>query len=276
MGPSGNTGKDGKFRICDLHPGEYSFTTAVFRSQDSGPDILTMFAVTEASIADGDIHDLKITPRPRIPISGEVVWDGPAPSQPIQAEIHLYVEPIGRAEFQGESANDAKSKIPGQFSFPGLFMDQFNIRIRGVPSDSYLKEATYSGTSMLTAPIVPGSRGDSSMRIVLGRDGGVIQAKVVDKDGQPIPDTSLVIFPADVASPALLADSLTRASTDQNGAYTSGRLAPGKYTVIATDSIVDFSADCIDKLWAARSKAEPIELAPNGSASVTLELTSIN
>jgi hypothetical protein len=114
------------------------------------------------------------------------------------------------------------------------------------------------------------------MRIVLARDGGVIQAKVVDKEGHPIPDTSLVIFPADVASPALLADSLIRASSDQNGAYASGRLAPGKYTVIATDSRVDFSADCIDKLWAARSKAEPIELAPNGTASVTLELTSIN
>jgi hypothetical protein len=69
---------------------------------------------------------------------------------------------------------------------------------------------------------------------------------------------------------------LIRASTDQNGAYTSARLAPGKYTVIATDSIVDFSADCIDKLWAARSKAEPIELAANGTASVTLQLTPIN
>jgi hypothetical protein len=275
--PSGQTGKDGKFRVCDLHPGEYSITTAVFRSQDSGPDIPTMFAVTEASITDSDLHDLKITPRPRIPISGEVVWDGPAPAQPAQGQLQLYVNPIGRAGWQGEHEwLDAKSHIPGQFAFPGLFMDQYNIRIRGVPTDSYLKEATYSGTSMLTAPIVPGSRGDSSMRIVLARDGGVIQAKAVDKDGQPLPDTSLVIFPADIGSPALLADSLVRASTDQNGAYTSGRLAPGKYTVIATDSNVDFSADFIDRLWAARSKAEPTELAVNGTASVTLQVTPIN
>ena len=277
IGPSGHTGKDGKFRVCDLHPGEYSITTIVFSPQDSGPKIPAMFAVTEASITDGDLHDLKMTPLPRIPISGEAVWDGPAPARPEQGEIHLYVNPIGRAGWQGEHEwFNAKSQIPGQFSFPGLFMDQYNIRIWGVPTDSYLKEATYSGTSMLTAPIVPGSRGNSTMRIVLARDGGLIQAKVVDKDGQPMPDTSLVIFPADVGSPPLLADSLIRASTDQNGAYTSARLAPGKYTVIATDSIVDFSADCIDKLWAARSKAEPIELAANGTASVTLQLTPIN
>jgi hypothetical protein len=277
MGPSGHTGKDGKFRVCDLHPGEYSITTIVFRPQDSGPKMPGMFAVTEASITDGDLHDLKISALPRIPISGEVVWDGPAPAQPEQGQLHLYISPIGRAGWEGEHEwFNAKSQIPGQFSFPGLFMDQYNIRIWGVPTDSYLKEATYSGTSMLTSPIVPGSRGNSTMRIVLARDGGLIQAKVVDKDGQPIPDTSLVMFPAEVGSPALLADSLMRSSTDQNGAYTSGRLAPGKYTVIATGGNVDFSADCIDKLWAARSKAEPIELAANGTASVTLQLTPIN
>jgi hypothetical protein len=277
MGPSGHTGDDGKFRICDLHPGEYSVTTVVFGSESSGAHIPTMFAVTEASITDGDIHDLKIAPRPRIPISGEVVWDGPAPSQPVQGEIHLFVQPIGRPGWKGENEwFNAKSQIPGQFSFPGLFIDEYDVRIWGVPSDSYLKEATYSGTSMLSTPIVPGSRGDSTMRIVLGRDGGVIQAKVVDKDGQAIPDTSLVIMPADVSSPALLADSVIRASSDQKGTYTSGRLAPGKYIVIATDSNADFSADCIDKLWAVRSKTQTIELAPNGSASVTVELTSIN
>jgi hypothetical protein len=277
MPPFGHTGKDGKFRICDLHPGEYAVTTVVFRSQDSGPEIPGMFAVTEASVTDGDLHDLKISALPRIPISGEVIWDGPAPAQTVRGEIHLFVQPVARAGWMGEREwFNAKSQIPGQFSFPGLFMDQYNIRIWGVPSDSYLKEATYSGTSMLSAPIVPGSRGDSTMRVVLARDGGVIQAKVVDKDRQPIPDTPLVIFSADVGSPALLADSLIRSSTDQNGAYTSGKLAPGKYIVIATESRVDFSADCIDKLWAARSKAEPIELAPNGSASVTVDLTSIN
>ena len=121
---------------------------------------------------------------------------------------------------------NAKSKIPGQFSFPGLFIDNYNVRIYGVPSDFYLKEASYAGISILSAPLVPGSRGDSTLRIVLARDGGVIQAKTVDKDGQPIPDTSLIVMRADITSPALLADSLIRASTDQNGNYTSDRLAP--------------------------------------------------
>jgi hypothetical protein len=98
----------------------------------------------------------------------------------------------------------------------------------------------------------------------------------VDKDGQSIPGASLVIFPADVGSPALLSDSMIRVASGQNGAYTSGRLAPGKYTVIAPDSNVDFSADFIDNLWAARSKSEPIELAANGTTSVTVQLTPID
>jgi hypothetical protein len=271
--PGGGTGDDGKFRICNLHPGEYTVTTSVWDSDHTA----TMFSKTEANITDGDIHDLKISALPKIAIAGEVVWDGPAPTQPVEGQIHLFVQPIGRAGFKGEHESfDADSQIPGRFSFPGLFLDQYHIRIWGVPKDSYLKEATYSGNSIFTAPIVPGSVGNSSMRIVLARDGGTIQVKVVDKDKNALPDSSLVILPADIGSPALLADSMIRTSTDQNGAYTSDRLAPGKYIVIATDSVIDYSADCIDKLWALRNKVDPVELAPNGSLSLTVELTPIN
>jgi hypothetical protein len=276
-GPGGSTGDDGKFRICDLHPGEYALTTIVFGPEGPEGGTPTMFAVTEAAITDRDVHDLKINPRPKVPVSGEVVWDGEAPKDPVSGEITFWVEPLGRAGWKGEQASfNAKSSIPGKFSFPGLFVDEYNVHIWGVPSDSYLKEASYAGTSILSAPMVPGSRGDSSMRIVLGRDGGLIQAKTVDKDGQPIPDTALIIMPADITSPALLADSLIRASTDQNGNYTSDRLAPGKYIVIATDASVDSSVDSIDKLWAVRNKAQSVDLAPNGTVGVSVELTSIN
>ncbi len=273
MRATGHSGDDGKFRICNMHPGEYTVTTAVFDSDN----VATVFSKTEANITDEDLHDLKISALPKIPIAGEVIWDGPAPPQPVEGQIHLHVQPMGRAGFTGEHESfDAKSQIPGQFSFPGLFVDQYHIRIFGVPKDCYLKEATYAGNSVFTAPIVPGSAGNSSMRIVLARDGGTIQVKVVDKDKNALPDTSLVILPADIGSPALLADSMIRTTTDQNGTYTSDRLAPGKYIVIATDSVIDYSADCIDKLCALRNKIDAVELGPNGSLSLTVELTPIN
>ncbi|HLK17402.1 MAG TPA: hypothetical protein VKT81_00560 [Bryobacteraceae bacterium] len=53
------------------------------------------------------------------------------------------------------------------------------------------------------------------------------------------------------------------------------RIAPGKYVVIATDSVVDYSADCVEKLWALRNKIDPVELAASGSLSLTLELTGL-
>ena len=111
---------------------------------------------------------------------------------------------------------------------------------------------------------------------MLARDGGTIQVRVVDKDKNALPDTSLVIMPVDIGSPALLADSIIRTTTDQNGAYTSDRLAPGKYVVIATDSVIDYSADCIDRLWTLRNKVDPVELALNGSLSLTVELIPFN
>jgi hypothetical protein len=193
----------------------------------------------------------------------------------VSAELRIARKGVAQLVADLESDGDGRFE-PVDLEDGDLFMDEYNVRIHGVPSDSYLKETSYAGISVLSAPIVPGSRGDSTMRIVLGRDGGVINAKVVDKDGVPIPDAALVILPADITSPALLADSLIRASTDQNGNYTSARLAPGKYIVIATEASIDSSMDSIDKLWTVRNKAQSIDLAPNGTAGVSVELTSIN
>jgi hypothetical protein len=227
MGPSANTNEDGKFRICDLHRGEYLLT--IFVADAEGTP--TMLAQSQAQITDGDIHDLKLTPRLRVPISGEVCWDGPAPTQAVQGEIHIAMEPLSRPGFKGEwQGLEAKSSIPGTFSFPGPYVDEYRARVYGVPTGFYLKEASFAGTNMLNAPVVPGSRGDNSMRIVLGRDGGTIQLKTVDKDGKAVPDTTLILGPAEIGSPMLLAGALVHASSDQNGTYTSETQTPGKYS----------------------------------------------
>ena len=220
---------------------------------------------------------MKLTTVPRIPIAGEITWDGTAPSQPSTSEIQLSLEPLRRPFWKGEIESlNQKASIPGQFSFSAVLMEEHTLHISGVPKDSYVKEAMYAGMDVLHDSLLPGIRGDSTVRIVLGRDGGTIQAKTVDKDGNAIPDTCILIMPVEASSTAVLAGSMIRGSTDQNGNYSSPLLRPGKYLAIATESRVDFSIDRMQKLWMARTKAQEIELAPNGSASVTLERIAID
>jgi len=84
-------------------------------------------------------------------------------------------------------------------------------------------------------------------------------------------DSGLVIMRADVQSESALASSLVKGDTDQEGNFSYGVLAPGKYFVLTTPEPVDRSVDRINKLWARRSQAKDIEVTPSSTVQVRIE-----
>src|SRR5207237_6720797 len=107
-----------------------------------------------------------------------------------------------------------------------------------------LKDITYNGHSALFEPLRPGSAtGEAGMRVTLAADGGVISAKVADRDGNPLGDSWVIVMPGQVASEAMLASAFVSGQTDQTGAWKSRALAPGKYYVLAKDAPPDKSHD---------------------------------
>jgi hypothetical protein len=107
--------------------------------------------------------------------------------------------------------------------------------------------------------------------VVLAHDGGSIAVRVADKDGNPVPDIHVVILPVELQSEASLPGRLVRGETDQDGNYSHGVLAPGKYLVLATAMKIDPTFDKVQRLWRARGRAKIVELGPNGNAQVTIE-----
>ena len=67
----------------------------------------------------------------------------------------------------------ATSSVPGQFSFPGLVLDEYSMQTRGLPDGLYVKDLTYGGQSVLGKALRVGSAiGDAGLRVVVARDGG--------------------------------------------------------------------------------------------------------
>ena len=269
--PGGTSGPDGKVRICDLHPGEYELSVAEFNPGGMGG--ATQFGATIVTIGDRDVAGVRVGLRPRIPVSGEVVFDGPAPEPPLTGKLRLDVEAITRTE-----RGNAQASIPGEFAFEGgLVMDAFGLDIGGVPAGVYVKDVTYGDQSILYQPLRVGSAmGNAGLRVILGRDGGSVGTRVADKDGNPVADCTVVILPATSPNEAVFAAAVKTGKTDQAGAWSSATLAPGKYFVLATSGTVDRSPETIGKLWKARSRGEEVEIAPNGKVSATLSPKSLD
>ena len=266
--PGGLTGPDGKIRICDLHPGEHRITVQSETTPTSPAP--AFFGIGTITIADKDENRISITAQPKVPVPGEVVWQGIAPEPPVSSMLSLSVRPMIRPPFRDELSG-VRSSIPGRFSFEGLFVDDFSVVVTGVPPGSYLKDITYGDRSVLYQPFRPGSAtGEATLKVILARDGGTISVKAESKDGKPAADASIAILPANAASEGLLAAAMVVGQTDQNGAWNSTQLAPGKYYPIASQLPIDRSPETISKLWRGRSKAKEVDLGPGGSSRITV------
>jgi hypothetical protein len=269
--PGTTTGPEGKIRICDLHPGDYTITV---HSQLTN-EMPTFFGTAEVNIIDQDVSKVFVTAHPRITVPGEIVWEGTPPDPPVTSQLNITPRPMTRAPFGGEF-RAARASIPGQFSLDNVFMDEYSLQINGVPPGAYIKEATYGGHSVLHDTFRPGSAvGEAGLRIVLARDGGSVNTKVADKDNQPIADAQVVVMPANVASEGMLAATMLSGQTDQNGAWSSAMVQPGKYYVIATRLPVDKTPESIGKLWRSRNNAQEVEIGPGATVQVTLALARI-
>ncbi|MCX6632042.1 MAG: carboxypeptidase-like regulatory domain-containing protein [Candidatus Solibacter sp.] len=269
--PGGTSGPDGKVRICDLHPGEYELT--VSEQSPGGMSGRSQFGATIVTIGDRDVAGVRLGLRRRIPVSGEVVFDGPAPEAPLAAQLRLNVETITRTE-----RGNAQVSIPGEFDFSGgLLMDEYGLDITGMPTGIYIKDLTYGGRSMLYQTLRVGSAlGNAGLRVILGRDGGSVGARVADKDGNPVADCTVAILPVTAASEAVFAAALKTGKTNQTGVWSSATLVPGKYYVLATNDTIDRSPETIGRLWKSRNRGEEVELAPNGKLSVALTPKSLD
>jgi protocatechuate 3,4-dioxygenase beta subunit len=272
FGSTGNPAADGKFRICNLTPGEYRLTT-------QGPVPAARadftFGLTPFTVMDQDVRRLQVVTPPLVTLSGEVTWDGADAPIPGAAPITVRAVPVDRraiaiggwSEMQGVSTT-----VPGVFHFPGMLMGDYEVAVLGLPTGQYVKDVTYGGASVLHQPLRLGNAPlNSRLGILIGRDGAVISAQVNDSDGKPVIDAYFYALPAAADSESALAETLAWGQTDRFGQFTTDTLPPGKYYVLAHRSGVGLSAFGIGRLWAARlSQGTEMELGHGGFRQVRL------
>jgi hypothetical protein len=146
------------------------------------------------------------------------------------------------------------------------------------PGNSYVKDVTYGGASVLHRPLRLGSsHAGAELRVTLEPNGGILKTRLVDEERQPVGNVTMILIPKEVATHMRLAETRIAQKTDQTGEYTSPGLPPGTYLVLATaDDFTDLSPETISALFNARSKAKEASVGVNSTVELTLELTQLN
>jgi hypothetical protein len=273
VGPTGQL-LSWQFRICDLYAGSYRLTASEEAANPNEQKPLSYIA-SLISITDRDLHNLRFAAVPGVSFSGEVLWDGEPPQMPSNAKIKVWLNPILRANIGGENLF-TESGIPGTFSWHGVLMDEYEVGVSLQASGLYVKDVTHAGRSVRYEPLRVGSAmGNTGLRVSVGCDGATFNARVMDKDGNPMPDMSVLTMPTEITSEAALQTVLLTGKTDQLGLFESRRLAPRKYYVAASGDSFGTDQESIHKIWQARNRFKEVELRPNASAQIDLEPVKI-
>ena len=138
--PNGITGSDGKFRICDLYPGNYRLETTQYSYGSNGPP--PYYSATTISVSDRDITGLRIDAGAGLSLNGEVALEGAPPNEPITAKINVSLQPRLRSHFQGEDMG-GRYDIPGTFSWKGLLMGDYAVWVIDCISPGLLREGCH-------------------------------------------------------------------------------------------------------------------------------------
>jgi hypothetical protein len=252
---------DGRFRTCGLTSGKYRMT--VTGDQLEG--------ARDFQISDSDVHALNIEAGPTVLPRLEVAWDTPPPDGMGTPYVHIAIAiPGGRTFYSLERSFPFSGALgfvaPGEFDIaatlgPGL----------------YVKQMTYGGVEVLQHRVkFSGAGGNTTLRIVVGRDGSTMAVTVNDADGHAVPQAPVLIIPETVTSVPQLAAHMILGQTDQAGVYNSATLAPGRYAVLACGRSIRMSPEDLGRLFDARSKAHAVELIPRATATATIQPVSID
>jgi hypothetical protein len=282
---------EGAFRACGLHAGEYRMMATSAPPGNGLAERISGWAATaiawgSAIVTDQDVSHVKLLASGPVAIAGDASFD-PAPrDKSTRIDVSLMRFLNGGAGYADSVEKPAASGVfggvgsaggavgPGAFSLGRWRPGDYQLRVSRLPAGCYVKEAQYGRQDLLHGLLRVGEgAGGERVRLVIGCDGGSLTARVMDRDGNPVPQAILYLFDSDVESPGALAESLQRAEVMSGWSTQLTALRPGKYLVLASDLDVSpaaASVDDIEKLWRAKKEAQEVEIGPRGMVQVTI------
>jgi hypothetical protein len=255
----GESGDDGKIRVCDLHAGRYQLTAF----GNGLPSLVDFFGTTTLTISNTDVHNVTVRAEPPVKLAVEFEWDKTPPSGSMP--VSLRVNPI--PSFRTGLTPPVRTAVPGEMSLTVLPFLHQSFEIGGLAPPFFVKDMTLDGRSVLHQSFDPGT-GYSKLRITISRYSGSIEAQV---DGF---GTAVMIIPESVLSDAELAHLLVVGTTDDNGKYIASQIPPGKYYVLATNSppssrilypanlFIDRTPENLRLLLRVRTQGQLVEVMP--------------
>ena len=156
----------------------------------------------------------------------------------------------------------------GTFNFPSLGLARYEVRVTGLPRNSWVKKIQ-AGDQELPARVLDLSSGASAgpLSVQVKLTAGAVTGKALNNSGNSVSDATVVLVPSG-DTPSFSLFQVTR--SDGTGAFNFYSVPPGDYYMFAWDDIE--SGAYLDPEFRKRFGSAKAEVKVRESASLSMDL----
>ncbi len=262
--PSARADRDGRFRLTNVPPGQYMLVargtlggarrpatvapgsptpatpaTPAARAQEiervmvDREQAVRLWAMTDVSVDGRNQSNLVLTLQPGMSVSGRLVFEGTL-NQPDLTRARVTASPINMPGPDREIGTSVSARVDstGRFTLTGVVPGRYRITGSASGEGWSLASSVVSGQDTLDFPVeVKPNQNVSNMVLTFTDRQTEISGTIVDAQGQPAPDYTIVVYPADREFWTSSSRRIRTQRPGTDGKFTFGNLPPGDYRI---------------------------------------------
>ena len=254
--PSARPDRDGRFRLTNVPPGQYMVvargtlggqrpatpapatpapTTPAARAQivAERAEAVRLWAMADVSVDGRNQSNLVLTLQPGMSISGRLVFEG-ALTQPDLSRARVTASPVSMPGPDREIGTSVAGRVDntGRFTLNGVVPGRYRITGSAGGEGWSLSSSIVSGQDTLDFPVeVKPNENVSNAVLTFSDKQTEISGAIVDAQGQPAPDYTIIVYPADREFWTSWSRRIRTQRPGTDGRFTFGNLPPGDYRI---------------------------------------------
>jgi hypothetical protein len=256
--------RDGRFRIPNVAPGQYLLVARGTMGGPAGremreamtaleerrvavagrgagrgqvPDAVRLWAMTDVSVDGRNVDNLVLTLQPGMTVSGRVAFDGATAQPPADlSRLRVSLSPFAPTAATRLLATAVQGRVDasGKFTIAGVSPGRYRLTGSGAGPGWTVGSSVVSGQDTLDVPLEVKPNQSVSNAVLTFTDRQTeVTGTLVDAKGQPAPDYTIIIYPAEREywTPQSRRVQSARPATD--GRFIFRNLPAGEYRVAA-------------------------------------------
>jgi protocatechuate 3,4-dioxygenase beta subunit len=217
-----------------------------------------------------DIADLRVVVSLGAPLSGEVLVNGAGSSAIKLESMRLLLRSLDTTPASFVSLVGTIPVDPtGKFTAASVPEARYTFQVTGLPATAYVADIRQGGTSVMDNGFIH-DQSATPIQIVIDTNGITLQGTVVNADGKPAANATVVLVPPQARRQNALL--YKNATTNEAGTFTLRGVSPGPYTIFAWESVPPTAWQNAEFLAKYEARGRQINLSATSVAEVQLNV----